>query len=135
MKRGFSLIEILLAVALFSLVASLFIFLIIESYKMSETARDVVLATDLAEEGMEVVRSIRDYKFADLKNGTYGLAIENNRWILKGRSELIGKFTRQIIISSAGTNRKKIEAVVFWQPRTGPRREVRLFSRITNWVR
>jgi len=135
MKKGFSLIEILLAVALFVLVAGAFIFLIIESYKINEKAQEVTLATGLAEEGMEAVRSIRDFKFTDLKDGTYGLAIEENRWVLKGRSEIIGKFTREIIISPAGRGRKKIVVLVSWQPRVGSRREVRLFSRITNWIR
>ncbi len=135
MKNAFSLVEIILSVAIFALVASLFIFLIIESYKINEKAQDIALATFLAEEGIEAVRSVRDANFSELKAGTYKLVIENNRWVLKTGEERIGKFTRQIIISSIDRDRRKIVSLVSWQPRSGARREVRLFSRITNWTK
>ncbi len=142
MRRSFSLIEVILSVALFALVSGLFIFLIIESYKINERAQDLTLATFLAEEGIEAVRSIRDADFNKLVSSprSYCLAIENNQWVLKrildrDCIEKIGKFSRQIYISSITTNKRKIVSLVTWQPRTGPRREVRLFSRITNWTR
>lgn len=145
-KKSFSLIEILLAVAIFAVVASFFIFLIIESYKINERARDVALATILAEEGMEATRSIRDIDFSELvrQSQSYCLAIENNRWVLKVQRdrrnriidcfEPVGKFFRRVYISSTGNdNSRKITVVVSWQPVSGTRREVRFFSRLANW--
>lgn len=141
MKKSFSLIEIILAVTLFSLVAGSFIFLMIEAYRINERARDFTLATILAEEGIEAVRSIRDINFSELVSQTRSqcLAIENNRWVLKRISrrdcvELIGKFSRQVYITGSG-NQKNVSVVVSWQPASGQRRDIKLFVRLTNWRR
>lgn len=150
-KKSFSLIEVLLAVAIFSFVASFFIFLMIESYKINERARDMMLATVLAEEGIEAVRSIRDINFTDLilTNRTFSkcLAIENDRWVLKTKIEKIGrrnvvvdciesinKFSRKVFIDGSG-NRRNIAVIVSWQPISGPTKEIKLFTRLTNWRR
>jgi len=143
-RKSFSLIEVLLAVAIFSLVASFFIFLIIESYKINERAKDLSLATVLAEEGMEAVRSIRDVDFSKLvsHSRSYCLAIEDNHWVLKQKKnrntvidciEPIGKFSRQLYISTVNATSRKITVVVSWQPISGASREVRFFSWLTNW--
>ena len=147
MKKGFSLIEVLLAVAIFSMVAGFFISLMIDAYKINQRARDLTLATVLAEEGIEATRSIRDINFADLiiVNSTYSkcLAIEKNRWVLqikKNRNqvvdcyELIGKFSRQVFITGSG-NRRNVAVVVSWQPVSGSTKEIKLFTLLTNWRR
>lgn len=141
MRKSFSLIEIILAISIFSLIASFFIILIIESYKINEKTKDLILATFLAEEGMEAIRSIRDADFSELVRHSFSqcLAIENNRWVLKRNPrsdciEKIGKFSRQIYIDSITADKRKVVSLVWWQAPDG-KKEVRLFSRITNWIK
>jgi type II secretory pathway pseudopilin PulG len=145
-KKSFSLIEILLAIGIFCLIASFFIFLIISSYQINEQARDLTIATHLAEEGIEALRLIRDINFQELGSNPYSycLAMENNRWVLK---KIPGKdcleevklnnkiFYRQIYISSISSTKRKVVSLVSWKTKSGLKREVRLFSRITNWIR
>ncbi|MFN3301725.1 MAG: hypothetical protein ACK413_01695 [Patescibacteria group bacterium] len=143
MKKGFSFFEVILAIGIFSLVASFFILLIIESYRINEKTKDMSLATFLAQEGIEAVRSIRDSNFSELvpQARSQCLAIENNRWVLKRIpnkdciENIDNKFFRQIYIISVGTEKVKVISLVSWQPKIGPKREVRLFSRVTNWVK
>lgn len=148
MKKGFVLIEILLAVAIFSIIAGVFISLMIDAYRINQRARDLTQATILAEEGMEAVRSIRDINFTDLitTNSTRSkcLAIENNRWVLKIKKnnrnqvidclEPIGKFNRQIFITGSG-NRRNVVVAVSWQPISGTQKQIKLFIRLNNWRR
>lgn len=143
MKKGFSLIEILLAVAIFSMVAGFFISLMIESYKINSKARDLDMATNLAVEGIEAVRSIRDVDYNELgkESQTYCLAIKDGRWILveepkiseqnKDCLENTVKFTRQIIISSALSGRKIISSVS-WAG-IGGTKKIELYSLVTDW--
>jgi type II secretory pathway pseudopilin PulG len=145
-KKSFSLIEILLAIGIFCLIASFFIFLIISSYQINEQARDLTIATHLAEEGIEALRLIRDINFQELGSNLYSycLAMENNRWVLK---KILGKdcleevklnnkiFYRQIYIYLISSTKRKVVSLVSWKTKSGLKREVRLFSRITNWIR
>jgi prepilin-type N-terminal cleavage/methylation domain-containing protein len=143
MKRAFSLIEILLATAIFAIVASFFIFLMIESYKINDKARQLNTAVNLASEGIEAVRSVRDAGYDNLavQSRTYCLAIQNNHWALikkldsRGRVidcvESIGQFGRQITISSALSGRRII-STVSW-PGTGGTKKIDLYSLVTDW--
>lgn len=141
-KKGFVLVEILLAVAIFSIIAGVFISLMIDTYKINQRARDLNLATILAEEGVEAVRSIRDIYFKDLKaNNKYSqcLAIENNRWVLKEIKsgdciETINNFFRQVFIIGTG-NQRNIAVVVSWQSISGTQKQIKLFVRLNNWRR
>lgn len=73
-------------------------------------------AVFLAEEGLEATRNIRDSEFSNLTNGTKGLAISGNQWVFSGSSDTTDSFyTRQITISTAGTNRKQVACTVTWQ--------------------
>jgi prepilin-type N-terminal cleavage/methylation domain-containing protein len=142
MKKGFALVEILLAVAIFSIIAGVFISLMIDAYKINQRARDLNLATVLAEEGVEAVRSIRDINFKDLnvnKNYSQCLAIENNRWLLIENNrrdcvEKINNFSRQVFIIGSG-NQRNIAVVVSWQPISGTQKQIKLFVRLNNWRR
>lgn len=147
MKKAFSIIEIIIAVTIFSLLASFFIFSIIESYRINERSRDMSLATILAEEGLEAVRSIRDNDFGSLRSHpqrkSYCLSLEKNQWSLitnpgnprEDCFEPVGKFLRQIYIIGTGNVRRDVFVIVSWDLISGERRSVRLLTRLTNWRR
>lgn len=134
-KEGFLLIEVLLASALFMLVGGVFIASFLYGQESLVLAGDRSRASYIAEEGLEVVRNIRDADFANLVDGTYGLAISGNQWIFSGSSDTIGKFTRTIQITTAGSDRKDITSTVTWQQNAQRAGVVTMVTRLTNWMK
>jgi len=96
---GFSLIETIIALALFIIIASGGILAFISSLNMNRTSQENTQAVSLAQEGIEAVRSLRNQSFANLLPGTYGLGISGGQWTFAGSSDNIGKFSRQVIIA------------------------------------
>jgi hypothetical protein len=137
LKRGQSLIELIIAIALFVTVIlglSLFIF---DSYNASRLALDMTKADFLAEEGLEAAKSIRDNKFSDLSAGSHGLVISNGHWIFQGTSEDLSSDlnggTRSILIEDVDSNRKKITSTVNWEFTENRSEEIKLVTYLTNW--
>src|SRR3989344_1040227 len=96
-SHGFSLIELILAIALFSLFATALIGLLIISYGSNLQAEEKDLAVFYAQEGLEATYSIRRQAWNLLTNGTYGLDNSNGYWEFSGSSDLINsKYTREI---------------------------------------
>jgi len=63
---------------------------------------------------------------------TYGLAKSGGQWTFSGTTDTTDIYTRQITVSSAGTNRKLITSTVTWQT-GGATSSVTLTTRISNW--
>lgn len=139
-QKGQSLIELLVAMAVFVLALSTISFLIIDSYVSNRAGRERTQATFLAEEGLEAAKSIRDNNWAnldDLSDGSYRIAVSGNNWIFQESEEDItgqlrdGK--RKIIIDTIGPDRKKITSKVTWELTAGRPQEVNLVTYLTNW--
>src|SRR4051812_33263427 len=101
---GFSLVEVLLAIAIFSLVVPVFAGAVIYGQQTAVSAGQQLRATGLAEEGIEIVRSIRDENFNNLHDGVYGVGIENGILVLKPPSDTTGIFLRTLTLSSVSTS-------------------------------
>jgi len=114
-RQGFSLVEIILTVALFSMFAVGFSGIIIYGEEGVRISGNQDRALFLAYEGVEAVRSIRDEDFANLTNGTHGLAEISDVWNFSGSSDLSDIYTRDITISNYDTNIKEIVSRVTWQ--------------------
>ena len=112
---GFSLVEVLLAVAVFSLLVTALVGGLIFGEQSTALAGARSRAAILAEEGLEAVRNIRDENYSNLTDGTYGLAISANQWALSGASDTTDVFTRTINISSVDTKRKLVTSTITWQ--------------------
>ena len=125
--------EIILSGSLFVLFLTAFAGALYYGLQSSYLAGDRGRAIVYAEEGQEAVRSIRNANFANLVDGTYGLTYSNNAWSFASSSDVSGIFTRQVVISSAGTNRKMATVNISWQ-QTGARTgSVSTTARFTNW--
>lgn len=133
-QHGFSAIEVLLAATVFGMLVTGLIGALVYGRAGTASAGDSQRAVLLAEEAIEATRNIGSASYANLVDGTYGLAQSGGVWTLSGTSDTSGIYTRQIIISSAGTDRKTITATVSRQRPGGTTSSVTLTSRLTNWL-
>ena len=149
---GFSLVEVILAVALFGLFASALIGLLINSYGSDLQAKELDQANFYAQEGLEAIWSIRRQAWNYLVNGTYGLTKINGYWQFQGSNNLLeDKYTRRVTISNAcrdasanlvdcvtpgstvDLHTKKSESVVTYNSINGISQEIKLVSYLTTW--
>lgn len=132
---GFSLVEILVAVAVFAII------LVLVTGATASTGRNIrhsannQQAASLAEEGIEAVRNLRDSgaDFVNLPDGTYGLSDSGNQWNLSGSSDTQGIFTRSVAITTTGTHQKKIDSTVSWADQHSPTNSFVATTYLTNW--
>ncbi|MDD5626511.1 MAG: prepilin-type N-terminal cleavage/methylation domain-containing protein [Patescibacteria group bacterium] len=132
-QQGFSLVEVILASAVFVLFVTALVGAYLYGQESTALAGNRARATILAEEGLEAVRNIRDAGFSNLTDGTYGLAVVGNQWALFGTSDTTGIFTRQITISAVDSERKSVTANVAWQQNAQRPGAVALTTYLTNW--
>jgi prepilin-type N-terminal cleavage/methylation domain-containing protein len=161
-NRGFTLIEAVVAMTIFSIGIILAVQMVFSARRLSDESKDTVQAANYLEEGLEAVRSVRNAAWTNVgTDGTYALqAITGGTtpWSLVANgSETIGKYSRSIKIESvrrddtdgSGTltasdnittgtgtfddpDTKKITATVTWQQ--GRRTVNRTVSTyLTNW--
>lgn len=134
MKDGFSTIEVLLSSTILVLIVTVFMGAYTYGSESTAIAGQRARATFLAEEGLEASRNIRDASFSNLSDGTSGLAISGNQWTFSGSSDTTDSFyTRQITISTAGTDRKQVVSTVSWQQNNQRTGSVSLTTDLTNW--
>lgn len=142
-KKGQSLIELLIAVGIFAISVSILVFFILDSYVSDRLGREITIANFLAQEGIEAVKSIRDYDWDQLISGNHGLVISEteNVWTLTSPpagtdvSEFLKEGERIIIIEDVGADRKKITSKISWQFGEGRTQEVELATHLTNWAK
>jgi len=132
---AFSMIEALLAGSLLVTVVFVLSGILIFGQESSKIAGDRQRATALAEEGLEIVRNMKEASFASLTSGLHGLAISGGKWQFSGVNDSTGIFTRSLIISDLDSYTKSVTSTVSWianPQRTGL---VSLESQLTNWHR
>jgi prepilin-type N-terminal cleavage/methylation domain-containing protein len=135
-RQGFSLMEVMLVVFILGTTLTVFIQVISGSIRHSADSRDTIIAASLAQEGVELVKNIRDNNWADKADGFLGTNIINsgsyavnyNSLSLSnpgtGRLKWNGsyyntsdgtdtKFSRRIVISGIGETRI-VTSYVIW---------------------
>jgi prepilin-type N-terminal cleavage/methylation domain-containing protein len=133
-RPGFSLIEVLLSVSVFSLLVVAFIGTLLygqESLVLSGTRNR---ATVLAEEGLEAGRNMRDDNYTNLFNGTHGLTTAGNIWSFSGTEDITDIYTRKISIAQVDADRKQVTSQVTWQQNGQRTGTVSLVTYLTHWV-
>ena len=132
-NKGFLLIEIILSVSIFALFMTAFSGALYYGLQSSSLAGDRSRAILVAEEGQEAVRSIKNINFTNLVDGTYGLVYASSTWNFSGSSDISDGFTRQVTVTSSGSNRKTITVTVTWQQTPVRIGSVTTVARLTNW--
>ena len=145
---GQSVIEVVIAVAIFVILASGAITAVLGSLLTSRQAAGETQAAFLAVEGLSGVESIRNRDWSYLIGGVHGLSNSGGAWALAGTSETLGKFTRTItiadvprdeqfnIVSGGGVsdpNTKRITSTVSWNFIPAKTSIVELTTYLTNW--
>ncbi|MBT4917263.1 prepilin-type N-terminal cleavage/methylation domain-containing protein [Candidatus Peregrinibacteria bacterium] len=91
-QKGFSIIEVLLALAMFSIVTVGILYMSIDTMH-----RDITISTNqeallYAQEGLEVSRNIADKSFLSLANGDHGLQLDSGEWSFIVAPEAVDSF-------------------------------------------
>ena len=145
-QRGQSLVEIIVALAIFSLVALATSILFLDSITSLRVSNELSEATALVYEGIDASRSIRDNSWLDLATGTHGLDDTSGSWAFSGSPETVGDYTRTVTvedvdrdgsfnIAGSGTNdpRTKLVTVdVSWNSR-GSTQSTSVEAYLTDW--
>ncbi|HEU5121787.1 MAG TPA: prepilin-type N-terminal cleavage/methylation domain-containing protein [Candidatus Saccharimonadales bacterium] len=131
-QAGFSVVEVLLAVVIFAMVATAVVGALIYGRSSTAEGGDRIRANFLAEEGVEAVRNIRNAGYANLTDGTYGLAQNSGVWSLSGSSDTKDMYTRSVTIAPNGTNRKLVTSTIAWSG-TGGSNTTSVATQLTNW--
>jgi prepilin-type N-terminal cleavage/methylation domain-containing protein len=147
-KSGFSLIELLLAIAMFALFALGFGVVITRGMDVNVLADEGAVANQYASEGIEAVRSIKNQSFAALANtSATGVVQASSVWTFSGTSNDFAKYHRVIkieavnrtggnIVTTGGTldpDTKKITSTVTWLNKSSRAETLTLSTYLTNW--
>lgn len=147
------LVEVLVALALFSLIAVVVSGLAVDALWTVETGSDLSAATAFAQEGIEASRQITDRSWAVLAVGDHGVTTETvgneTRYAFAASSDTFNGFSRVVrvtevqrdangaIVASGGTidpDTRRVDSVVTW--RTGVTRRaqsVTLATLLSHW--
>ncbi len=150
-QQGQSLLEAIIAMAVFVLVVVSIATLVLGSFAALRGGGEQTEAVALAQEGIEAVRSIKDGAWNELKYSQSKVNISGSQWVLSGEgtTEQIGKYTRAIsfsdvcrdlnndIVNCPGVYKdvhsRKVSVSVSWQVRDGVENSVQQIAYLTNW--
>ncbi|MEN9552240.1 MAG: hypothetical protein RI935_617 [Candidatus Parcubacteria bacterium] len=132
-QRGFLLVEILLAVSMFTILLTAFATVFSYGIESSALSGGRTKALLLAEEGQEAIRSIKNSNFNSLTNGTYGLIYTSGAWQLNPTPITENGYTRSVTITTPSSNRRDIAVSVSWQQTPTRAGTITLNGRVTNW--
>jgi hypothetical protein len=150
-RSGQSMFEIIIAMAIFSLISSAMITMSLGGFTGLEQGAERTQAESLAQEGIEAVKSIRAGAWNEIIYNQSSVSTSSNQWIFdgEGSTEIIGQFTRDIvfvdicrdvvheIVSCPGTyidiHTKKIIVTIDWEIRPGVNNSVHREAYLTNW--
>ncbi|MFH1089111.1 MAG: prepilin-type N-terminal cleavage/methylation domain-containing protein [Candidatus Uhrbacteria bacterium] len=150
-KKGQSLIEVVIAMAIFAVIAGAFMSISLGSFTGLVQGGEKTEAQALAEEGMEAIRSVRDGAWNELVYSPVQVLVIAGTWeISSSASELINnKYTRIITVSDVcrdGTDivatcpasyidpyLKFVVVTVSWESRPGSINTAEQSGFISNW--
>lgn len=134
-KKGFSIMEILIAVALFTISISLTITMVSDSQNVVVNRENNVIAKNLSQEGLSGASVIIKNNWYGIADGQYGLSWANNIWNLSGTQDTQSIFTRKITVVTIQNGERSIKSTITWQETPlRPQEKVELTTILTNWV-
>ncbi len=102
--KGFSLVELIVAIGIFSLLASSVVYVFTTSYKNFFGVGDKQVLAQFTQEGMEAVRNIRNNGWQTIVNAAdgspRGVQNTNGTWQFNGTSNSLNGLTRVVVVSA-----------------------------------
>ncbi|HCM52727.1 TPA: hypothetical protein DIS57_02120 [Candidatus Wolfebacteria bacterium] len=149
-QRGLSVLEAILASALFVLIATAVVTLLLQGLGSNRLSNEQTIANQYAAEGIEAVRNIRNRSSYAALATTTGIGVDASSgvWTLGGTDTLFDKYTRVItiadvyrdtdgnIVLSGGVfdpNTKKVISTVRWNVSLSRSYSIVLIAYLTNW--
>ncbi len=147
-KRGFGIIEIVVALGLFAVVGVTGITMVLHSFTANRLGNEQTLASNITSSGLEIVRNIKTQNWSNLVAGTYGLKNTAGIWSLSTLPETWDKYTRTVTIAdsqrdglgnivdsggSADPNTKKVTVSTGWNVGAARNNSVILSEYFTNF--
>jgi len=136
-KSGFSLLELILAIAIFSIGSFAMATMLIDSNLSTKLGYEKVEALFYTREGIEALRAIRDNSWADLiDDPSQGIDNSGAVPVLTEAPDVIDdKYTRMVSISTnpASASMKDVSVTVSWDLTSAHSTSVTLSSVLTNW--
>lgn len=150
-KSGQSIFEVIIAMAVFALMVAGIASLVLGGFLGLEQGGQQTQGQELAQEGIEAIKSIQDRAWNEICFQQSGLGLQSNLWVLlgEGTSEQIGRFTRLITFEDVcrdqngniavcpadflDVNAKKVNVNVSWEVRQGVNNFVNQIAYLTNW--
>lgn len=133
--RGFSLVEVILAVAIFTIFASGAVVAVLSGIEANRLGGEETIASQYAAEGIEAARSIKNQGFGNLidSGGTGIVRNGSNVWAFSGPENTFDKYRRVLTVESVDSSTKKVTSTVDWSVNAGRNNSVELVSYFTNW--
>lgn len=150
-KEGLTLIEILLAVTIFTIFSLGIFYLSLDTLRRDTNTVNSNEALFYAEEGLEAIRNMRDINYLQLSNGDHGLAYSGGIWSFVEAPERVEDFyDRTITIedvyrdgsgnidsTGAGTldpETKKVTSSLSWLQNGVIPKNITISAYISNWT-
>ncbi|MBI4232097.1 prepilin-type N-terminal cleavage/methylation domain-containing protein [Candidatus Peregrinibacteria bacterium] len=146
--KGFSIVEVLLAITIFAIFSSAILYLSLNVIQQDSKIELDNTALLYAQEGLEAARNIRDRNFLLLSNGDHGLNFASDEWTFIQAPENVDNFYFRTLtvsdvyrdvngaISQSGTldpDTKLISSEVNWLQNNIFPRSITLNTYLTNW--
>ncbi|QQG47355.1 MAG: type II secretion system protein [Candidatus Woesebacteria bacterium] len=150
-QAGILVVEVLLAIAIFSFFATGFVIAALSSLNANRLANEESIATHFASEGIEAMRSIKNQSYDNLTNTTPTTGVIkniNSLWAYGGANNSFEKYSRTItvsdvfrdgsgnIVSSGGAldpKTKKVTSTVKWNFSSARVNDVSISTYFTKW--
>lgn len=131
--RGQSLIEIVIAIGLLVLTLGAAASLLTHQLSSLNISRNTSRAINLAEEGLEASRMIRDRDWNLLSSGAHGLVFSNSAWSFQGTSDTTNGFSRTITITDLSATERQLTSTITWVDQGNRTRSISFNTTFSNW--
>ena len=135
-QQGFGLVEVLLALGIFSLLITGLLGVLFLSREGTARVSNRQEALRLAEEGFVAVQHVRDVDYRNLQFGTFGVDTSRNALGLSRFPDVVGIFTRTVSINKNPVYQfPYIVVSVDWTEPNGSQGHVEVDGVVSSWTR
>lgn len=134
LESGQSLMEVIFAVALFTVGVVTIGYMHLGVAASGDGVRGYTMARNLAREGITLMHSMANTRFDELEDGTFGISLTDTEWVLEATPMTHDGYERSIQIQTIDEDTKEVVVMVRWSERDTISRNVAYTTWITNWM-